>query len=114
MSYKNTSYPNVLGHRNYANLLDDVIKFREIVDSECYRHAYDFVCHVLQPECVGYSIRIPCKSFCMDFMKGCGNRVASLVKTSLDCSLFPEVSFLVITILTWIIHLFLLSPVLTI
>lgn len=67
---------------------------RELVDAECYRLAYDFVCQVLQPACVEgtpeATIKLPCRSFCREFWSGCGNRLPDRIKNALDCSNFPE------------------------
>lgn len=52
LPYNITTYPNLLDHKNVKDVEDHVIAFRELVDAECYRHAYEFVCQVLQPPCV--------------------------------------------------------------
>ncbi|KAE8738333.1 hypothetical protein FOCC_FOCC016186 [Frankliniella occidentalis] len=111
LPYNATSYPNVLGHKDYAALREDVIAFRELVDAECYRLAFEFVCQALQPECVprpglmrGPQVPAmqqplvedlmvpPCRSFCRDFMAGCGSRVPQRFREALQCSRFPEYS----------------------
>ncbi|KAK6638086.1 hypothetical protein RUM44_008511 [Polyplax serrata] len=98
MSYNVTSYPNIIGHANYQEVLDDVIAFREIVDAECYRLAYEFVCLVLQPPCEREttaeedSMVMPCRSYCNEFIKNCGNRISPKFKQALDCSKFDEFS----------------------
>lgn len=94
LKYNVTTYPNMLGHRNAKEVQEDVISFRELVDAECYRLAYEFVCQVLQPSCkkgaVEDEIVLPCRSFCRDFMAGCGSRLLAKFKGLLDCSRFPE------------------------
>ncbi|KAJ1532192.1 hypothetical protein ONE63_000813 [Megalurothrips usitatus] len=113
LPYNATSYPNVLGHKDIAALREDVIAFRELVDAECYRLAFEFVCQALQPECIlrarggkakgpakGTALTAadedlmvpPCRSFCRDFMAGCGSRVPSRFREALQCSRFPEYS----------------------
>lgn len=68
--------------------------YRELVDAECYRLAYDFVCQVLQPACVANQpedlLQLPCRSFCREFWNGCGSRLPDKIKRLLDCSNFPE------------------------
>lgn len=96
LPYNVTSYPNILGHNSIKDVEEDVIAFRELVDAECYRQAYDFVCQVLQPSCIrskpeDISI-LPCRSFCRDFMSGCGSRLLPKLKEHLDCNRFPEFS----------------------
>lgn len=66
----------------------------EQVDAECYRHAYDFICQVLQPACRKgdneSAMLLPCRSFCRDFLTGCGSRLSGNIKQALDCNTFPE------------------------
>ncbi|XP_972040.2 atrial natriuretic peptide-converting enzyme [Tribolium castaneum] len=96
LPYNVTTYPNLMGHRNVIEVKDNVITFRELVDAECYRHAYDFICQILQPSCVSGEgqdeMILPCRSFCREFMAGCGARLSEKMKESLDCSQFPEYS----------------------
>lgn len=94
LSYNITTYPNLLGHKSNTDVVEDFIAFRELVDAECYRLAYEFVCQVLQPSCKNNEYEgemiLPCRSFCRDFMAGCGSRLLPKFKHLLDCSLFPE------------------------
>ncbi|KAG8296553.1 hypothetical protein J6590_054369 [Homalodisca vitripennis] len=71
----------------------------ELVDAECYRLAYQFVCHVLQPPCEPPSVSgrpatvvRPCRDFCLDFWSGCGARLPLRFQDALDCSRFLEYS----------------------
>lgn len=94
LKYNMTTYPNLMGHQTIEDVYENVITFRELVDAECYRHAYDFICQILQPSCTkGAStdeMVLPCRNFCRDFMSGCGNRLSESIKEMLDCSKFPE------------------------
>ncbi|XP_012228176.1 atrial natriuretic peptide-converting enzyme [Linepithema humile] len=94
LPYNISSYPNILGHRSLADVEEDVIAFRELVDAECYPSAYDFVCQVLQPACRSSQpedlLQLPCRSFCREFWNGCGSRLPEKIKRALDCSNFPE------------------------
>lgn len=82
------------------NLCNNIKIFcRELVDAECSRIAYQFVCHVLQPPCLPASshdidatLVKPCRDFCLDFWAGCGARLPKRFKELLDCSQFPEYS----------------------
>ncbi|XP_066997749.2 atrial natriuretic peptide-converting enzyme [Anabrus simplex] len=92
-----TSYPNALGHNSIQAVKDDVIAFRELVDAECYRLAYEFVCQLLQPACLLRSpgeaedkMVLPCRDFCREFQGGCGSRLPPRFKSILDCGNFPE------------------------
>ncbi|XP_054268475.1 atrial natriuretic peptide-converting enzyme isoform X2 [Macrosteles quadrilineatus] len=94
-----TTYPNLVGHQSLQEVMDDVIAFRELVDAECYRLAYQFVCHVLQPPCLPAEERgrpaamiRPCRDFCLDFWSGCGQRLPLRFQDALDCSKFPSFS----------------------
>lgn len=95
IGYNVTTYPNVVGHKNIDEVKTDLIAFREMVDSECYRQAYDFVCRLLQPPCqyrepFEPEMRPICREYCQDFHKACGNRISEHFKTTLDCENFPE------------------------
>ncbi|XP_050310358.1 atrial natriuretic peptide-converting enzyme-like [Anthonomus grandis grandis] len=96
LGYNVTTYPNVFGHKSLKEVRDNVISFRELVDAECYRHAYEFVCQLLQPGCIRDNgedrMVLPCRSFCRDFMGGCGERLNDKVRSLIDCSKFPEFS----------------------
>ncbi|KRT83779.1 hypothetical protein AMK59_3852, partial [Oryctes borbonicus] len=73
---------------------NNMITFREIADAECFNYAYDFVCNLLQPSCIkGVKedvMVLPCKSFCREFMQGCGSRLQPKIKSIIDCNRFPE------------------------
>lgn len=95
IGYNVTTYPNLLGHKNIEEAKADLIAFREMVDSECYRQSYDFVCRLLQPPCryrdpFEPEIGTICRDYCQDFFKACGSRVADRFKMHFDCEKFPE------------------------
>ncbi|XP_058801065.1 atrial natriuretic peptide-converting enzyme [Phymastichus coffea] len=94
LPYNTTSYPNFFGHANLQEVNDDIIAFRELVDAECYKQAYDFICQVLQPACIADDdedrLQLPCRGFCKEFWSGCGSRLPERLKQALDCSKFPE------------------------
>lgn len=73
------------------------MNYRELVDAECYRLAYEFVCQLLQPSCTAHlpgepedRMVLPCRSFCREFYAGCGSRLPTRLKDTLDCRHFPE------------------------
>ncbi|KAL1140532.1 hypothetical protein AAG570_000462 [Ranatra chinensis] len=86
-----TSYPNIVGHNNIDEVKNDIIAFRELIDAECYRLAYDFVCQILQPPCSSELV-LPCRSFCREFWAGCGQRLPPRLQKMLNCTNFPEYS----------------------
>ncbi|XP_011505070.1 PREDICTED: atrial natriuretic peptide-converting enzyme [Ceratosolen solmsi marchali] len=96
LPYNLTSYPNLLGHANLQEVNDDIIAFRELVDAECYKQAYDFICQALQPACLNLAgddedaLSPPCRGFCKEFWAGCGSRLSERLRAILDCSKFPE------------------------
>lgn len=102
VGYNMTSYPNLLGHQNREEIEKDLITFREIVDSECFLQAYDFLCHLLQPPCelsldikqntVQVRPRLVCRDFCRSFAEGCLSRIPQKFKPYFDCERFPEQS----------------------
>ncbi|CRL04550.1 CLUMA_CG017622, isoform A [Clunio marinus] len=102
IGYNMTTYPNLLGHQNREEIEKDLIAFREIVDSECFLQAYDFLCHLLQPPCehaldkkrneVVVKPRFLCRSYCTSFTEGCFNRIPIKFRPYFDCERFPEQS----------------------
>lgn len=95
IGYNVTTYPNLLGHKSIEEVQADLISFREMVDSECYRQSYDFVCRMLQPPCLYRDPFEPeigpiCREYCLDFHKTCGSRIAERFKAFFDCEKFPE------------------------
>uniref|UniRef100_A0A1I8Q2R9 Atrial natriuretic peptide-converting enzyme n=1 Tax=Stomoxys calcitrans TaxID=35570 RepID=A0A1I8Q2R9_STOCA len=95
IGYNITTYPNLLGHTSFEEVQADVIAFRELVDAECFREAFDFVCRLMQPPCEGQtnlepSPGIMCREYCEQFMKGCGNRLPKRFQKYFDCEKFPE------------------------
>lgn len=95
IGYNITTYPNLLGHQTLSDVTKDIITFRELVDSECFRQAYDFVCRLLQPPCYYRDPMEPivgpiCREYCLEFQKGCGSRIPERFKSFFDCENFPE------------------------
>lgn len=95
IGYNMTTYPNHLGHQSVDDVLLDLIAFRELVDAECYRQAFDFVCRLLQPQCVSHEPLEPmaapmCREYCQSFWAGCGARLPERFKKYFDCERFPE------------------------
>lgn len=102
IGYNMTTYPNLLGHHNREEIEKDLITFREVVDSECFLEAYDYLCHLLQPPCeLGLDIKhneirvIPrflCRSYCQAFAEGCLSRIPKKFRPYFDCERYPEQS----------------------
>lgn len=95
VDYNITTYPNYLGHNNIQEVVADVISFREMVDAECFRQAYDFVCRILQPPCMERGQLDPnpapiCRQYCQMFWSSCGDRIPTRFRKILDCDKFPE------------------------
>ncbi|EEC04751.1 hypothetical protein IscW_ISCW017288 [Ixodes scapularis] len=64
LPYNLTSYPNAVGHNGPKEVYRDLVAYRQLVDSECYPLAAEFVCQLLQPECVDDEMLLPCRDFC--------------------------------------------------
>ncbi len=95
IGYNVTTYPNLLGHNSVEEVVSDVIAFRELVDAECFRQAFDFVCRLMQPPCMEQPPLEPepgkiCREYCQAFRQGCGNRLPEKFKKYFDCERFPE------------------------
>lgn len=102
VGYNMTTYPNIFGHQSREEIENDLITFREVVDSECFLQAYDFLCHLLQPPCelaldakqnqVRFKPRFLCRSYCQSFVEGCLNRIPQKFRPYFDCERYPEQS----------------------
>lgn len=64
LPYNLTSYPNAVGHNTPKEVYRDLVAYRQLVDSECYPLAAEFVCQLLQPECIEDEMMLPCRDFC--------------------------------------------------
>ncbi|XP_055927120.1 atrial natriuretic peptide-converting enzyme-like isoform X3 [Argiope bruennichi] len=92
LPYNTTSYPNIVGHNNMSEVMNDIVMFRQILDFECYPLAQEFVCQLLQPDCEDDDIIMPCKDFCEDFWRSCKKLLPKKVIDKIDCSKFPKFS----------------------
>ncbi|XP_055595404.1 uncharacterized protein LOC129746008 [Uranotaenia lowii] len=95
VGYNMTTYPNYFGHNSVEEVEADLISFRELVDAECFRQAFDFICRLLQPPCEYRRMEEPspgriCRQYCQAFWSGCGDRLPVRFKKFLDCERFPE------------------------
>lgn len=91
LPYNETSYPNLVNHWNLTSLESQLISYRQIVDAECYPLAYEFVCLMIQPECVGEDELVyPCRDFCVEFVKNCSNWIPDKIKELIKCSEMPR------------------------
>ncbi|KAL9692665.1 hypothetical protein quinque_016441 [Culex quinquefasciatus] len=95
VGYNMTTYPNFFGHNSVEEVEADLISFRELVDAECFRQAFDFICRLLQPPCEYRRIEEPtagkvCRQYCQAFWAGCGDRLPERFRRFMDCERFPE------------------------
>lgn len=95
IGYNTTTYPNFFGHNNDQDVEIDLITFREMVDSECFRQAFDFICKLLQPPCelkeeLEVTPGVVCREYCQSFWASCGDRIPEKFKKYLDCERYPE------------------------
>lgn len=100
IGYNMTTYPNLLGHQSREEIEKDLITFREVVDSECFLQAFDFLCHLLQPPCeltlepksndIRVRPRLLCRSYCQAFVDGCLSRIPQKFRPYFDCERYPE------------------------
>ncbi|XP_046395230.1 atrial natriuretic peptide-converting enzyme [Ischnura elegans] len=101
------SYPNVFNHKSIAEVMQDLITFRETVDSECHPLAHFFFCSLLQPPCweveqtteigeasssveKGPVLPLPCRSFCEELSSACGDRIPPKLWSKVNCQSYPE------------------------
>jgi len=99
LPYNETSYPNIMDHWNVSAVEKTLSAFRQVVDAECYPFAREFICRILQPECLPGDVLVyPCRPFCSEFKRSCGqwiDRMEDKSKNSffekmIKCSDFPR------------------------
>lgn len=90
LSYNRTSYPNFFSHWNLSSVEEEFVLYKELIDSECYYLAKEFVCNLLQPECVNDEMVLPCKEFCDEFYTACQRWLPERLASKLSCSGFPD------------------------
>jgi len=70
-SYKQTVYPNHLGHTTQEEAGFLLHTFQPMVNSGCSPHLKSFLCSVFTPECVDGRPRAPCRATCELARSGC-------------------------------------------
>lgn len=92
LAYNQTSYPNIADHWNLSSVEQDFISYRQIIDSECYPLAKEFICQLLQPHCVDDDIIWPCRDFCEEFQRSCEAWIPKSLAKVFDCKKYPNTS----------------------
>ncbi|KAI1303722.1 hypothetical protein HDE_02188 [Halotydeus destructor] len=91
LPYNETAFPNLIGHWNMTSLEKNFFYYRQIVDSECYTYAQEFVCLIAQPECLDLDHLVwPCRDFCEDFKRACANWIPDAIDETINCNEFPK------------------------
>lgn len=66
------------------------------MDAECYPLSREYICRILQPECVSDDLVYPCRDFCKDFKDACGKWIQrddskkGLFEQMTKCHEFPR------------------------
>lgn len=71
------------------------VDFRQFMDAECFPLSREYICRILQPECVDDDLVYPCRDFCKDFRDACGKWIPREDKKGLfdrmtKCDDFPR------------------------
>lgn len=90
LPYNMTSYPNIVGHWNQSSVEESLVSFRQMVDAECYPMAREFVCRILQPECIRDEMIWICRDVCEDFRKSCEKLIDDKILKMIKCKEFPR------------------------
>lgn len=92
LSYNQTSYPNYFNHWNVSSIEDEFILYKELIDSECYSLAKEFLCNLLQPECIADDMLLPCQEFCFEFYNACQRWLPEKLLRKLSCFTLPNIN----------------------
>ncbi|XP_067125522.1 uncharacterized protein [Centruroides vittatus] len=90
LPYNQTSYPNLVGHESVKEATHELVRFRQIVDFECYPFAQELICQLLQPDCKDNKLTYPCRDFCEEFLDSCRSMLRPTVVESINCTQFPK------------------------
>lgn len=66
------------------------------MDAECYPLSREYICRILQPECVNDELVFPCRDFCKDFKDACSKWIErddskkGLFEQMTKCNEFPR------------------------
>lgn len=72
LPYNRVMWPNLVNHHSLEELQGELIYFRQIMDSECFHLAREFICLLLHPPCPSDSRPVlPCGELCEKFISSC-------------------------------------------
>lgn len=77
LPYSSIMYPNLVNHHSLQELESEFIYFRQIIDSECFYLAKEFICLIAQPACptttttTTTATNLPCGQLCEQFLSAC-------------------------------------------
>ena len=83
LTYKSVMWPNLMNHANLNELQTEFIYFREIIDSECFYLAKEFICLLLNPPCPTHyqtAAILPCGQLCSKFLNSCSNYIPTKIR----------------------------------
>ncbi|XP_038066269.1 uncharacterized protein LOC119736301 [Patiria miniata] len=90
-----TSYPNLLGHTNMQEALDELDRLVPFIDSGCSDKLQVFACYAffVTPSTTNHaSVRLPCQSACQEIWKSCRRTAGKLFEKRprlMTCRLYP-------------------------
>lgn len=93
LPYSSVMYPNGAGHHGLEELQSELIYFRQIMDSECFHLAREFICLLLQPACPLTDDRpvLPCGQLCEQFISSCSPYIPGQLRDRLySCEQFGK------------------------
>lgn len=72
LPYDSVMWPNLVNHRSLEELQSELIYFRQIMDSECFHLAREYICMLLHPACPSDARPVlPCGELCEKFISSC-------------------------------------------
>ena len=88
--YKQTSFPNFVGHTLQSEATTMFNVFRAIfMDTHCHQHSEEFLCRIFFFEFRGTHVFPICKRSCEEILAGCWP-VLSKYNIPLNCTYFPD------------------------
>ncbi len=73
--YNYSSLPSMTGHTRRNPAINIKGTLQQIINLNCHKYAYQFLCHAFLPQCQNDERILPCKSTCLEIFHACSKFV---------------------------------------